>query len=149
MREITNELAPEPFRWTAEGLLAMQEVSLVPTDPVMCWWRASGTNRDSFCMVQATEDFLVHLFEDCNLCAIHAKRVTISTPPTSKLAAALSGLICLSGVQTFACCCWLYVCSSSDLLQTDGAEPCWFCAVPKDLQLSRRIRGPIAGVSSY
>lgn len=28
--------------------------------------------------LQATEDFLVHLLEDCNLCAIHAKRVTIS-----------------------------------------------------------------------
>ena len=27
---------------------------------------------------KATEDFMVHLFEDCNLCAIHAKRVTIS-----------------------------------------------------------------------
>jgi histone H3/H4 len=27
---------------------------------------------------QASEDFIVHLFEDCNLCAIHAKRVTIS-----------------------------------------------------------------------
>ena len=26
VREITNEMAPEPFRWTAEGLLAMQEV---------------------------------------------------------------------------------------------------------------------------
>lgn len=44
-------MAPEPFRWTAEGLLALQE---------------------------ATEDFVVHLLEDCNLCAIHAKRVTIS-----------------------------------------------------------------------
>jgi hypothetical protein len=50
-REITNNVAPEPFRWTAEGLLALQE---------------------------ATEDFIVHLLEDCNLCAIHAKRVTIS-----------------------------------------------------------------------
>lgn len=29
-------------------------------------------------VLQATEDFVVHLFEDCNLCAIHAKRVTIS-----------------------------------------------------------------------
>ena len=29
---------------------------------------------------QATEDFMVHLFEDTNLCAIHAKRVTISKP---------------------------------------------------------------------
>ena len=39
-----------PYRWTAEALLAMQEVA---------------------------EDYIVHLFEDCNLCAIHAKRVTI------------------------------------------------------------------------
>lgn len=70
-REITNNLAPEPFRWTAEALLALQE---------------------------ATEDFLVHLLEDTNLCAIHAKRVTI---------------------------------------------------MPKDLQLARRIRGPIAGVASF
>lgn len=70
-REITNNVAPEPFRWTAEGLLALQE---------------------------ATEDFIVHLLEDCNLCAIHAKRVTI---------------------------------------------------MPKDMQLARRIRGPVAGVSSY
>ncbi|KAF5832580.1 histone H3 variant [Dunaliella salina] len=71
VREISNQVAPEPFRWTAEALLAIQE---------------------------ATEDFMVHLFEDCNLCAIHAKRVTI---------------------------------------------------MPKDLQLARRIRGPVYGVSSY
>ncbi|KAK9841562.1 hypothetical protein WJX74_007955 [Apatococcus lobatus] len=69
-REITNSFAPEPFRWTAEALLAIQE---------------------------AAEDFMVHLLEDCNLCAIHAKRVTI---------------------------------------------------MPKDLQLARRIRGPLAGVAS-
>ena len=33
-----------------------------------------------YCCVsaQSMEDFMVHLFEDCNLCAIHAKRVTIS-----------------------------------------------------------------------
>ncbi|KAF8138414.1 histone-fold-containing protein [Boletus edulis] len=30
-----------------------------------------------FSRVEATEAFLVHLFEDANLCAIHAKRVTI------------------------------------------------------------------------
>jgi hypothetical protein len=29
-------------------------------------------------IMQATEDYMVHLFEDTNLCAIHAKRVTIS-----------------------------------------------------------------------
>ncbi|KAG1657920.1 hypothetical protein FOA52_005821 [Chlamydomonas sp. UWO 241] len=71
VREITNMVAPEPFCWTHEALLAVQE---------------------------ATEDFMVHLFEDCNFCAIHAKRVTI---------------------------------------------------MPKDLQLSRRIRGPLYGVSSW
>lgn len=26
VREISNQVAPEPFRWTAEGLLALQEV---------------------------------------------------------------------------------------------------------------------------
>ncbi|CAG8778964.1 13078_t:CDS:2, partial [Ambispora leptoticha] len=38
------------LRWQSSALLALQE---------------------------ATEAFLVHLFEDANLCAIHAKRVTI------------------------------------------------------------------------
>mgnify|MGYP003320640048 FL=1 len=71
VREISIELCPEPLRYTAESLLALQE---------------------------ATEDFLVHLFDDCNLCAIHAKRVPI---------------------------------------------------MPKDLQLARRIRGPIYGVAAY
>ena len=55
------------------------------------------TNGSTDSVQKATEDFLVHLFEDCNLCAIHAKRVTI---------------------------------------------------MPKDLQLARRIRGPIYGVSA-
>lgn len=71
VREIGNELTREPFRWTAEALWALQE---------------------------AAEDVMVGLFEDCNLCAIHAKRVTI---------------------------------------------------MPKDMQLARRIRGPIAGIASY
>jgi histone H3/H4 len=31
------------------------------------------------------EDFMVKLFEDCNLCAIHAKRVTISACTASAL----------------------------------------------------------------
>lgn len=38
------------FRWQSQAIQALQE---------------------------ASEAFLVHLFEDTNLCAIHAKRVTI------------------------------------------------------------------------
>jgi len=60
---------------------------------------------------------MVHLFEDCNLCAIHAKRVTIS--------ASAARLVVVPLVVT------------SPL------------SVPKDLQLARRIRGPIYGVSAY
>lgn len=71
VREISNQVSPEPFRWTRDALEGLQE---------------------------AVEDFIIQLLEDCNLCAIHAKRVTI---------------------------------------------------MPKDMQLARRIRGPVAGVSSY
>mmetsp|Transcript_3035 Transcript_3035/g.9451 ORF Transcript_3035/g.9451 Transcript_3035/m.9451 type:complete len:142 (+) Transcript_3035:17-442(+) len=54
VREITQTYNSAPAegekRWQAEALLALQE---------------------------ACEAYLVHLFEDSNLCAIHAKRVTI------------------------------------------------------------------------
>ncbi|CAM8915419.1 unnamed protein product [Rhodiola kirilowii] len=50
VREITYQYSPEVSRWTAEALVALQE---------------------------ASEDFLVHLFEDGMLCAIHARRVTL------------------------------------------------------------------------
>ena len=53
----------EPYRWTAEALLALQE---------------------------AAEDVMVGLFEDCNLCAIHAKRVTIM-PKDIQLARRIRG----------------------------------------------------------
>jgi len=59
VREITAEMTTntnyadtENLRWQSSALLALQE---------------------------ATEAYLVHLFEDANLCAIHAKRVTIMT----------------------------------------------------------------------
>lgn len=70
VRHFAGEFCPDAMRFTPEALLAIQD---------------------------ATEDFLVHLLEECNLCAIHGKRVTI---------------------------------------------------MPKDLQLTRRIRGPIYGVAS-
>ncbi|KAI0190097.1 histone H3-like centromeric protein cse-4 [Astrocystis sublimbata] len=52
VREIALSLRPrdEGMRWQSQAILALQE---------------------------AAEAFLVHLFEDTNLCAIHAKRVTI------------------------------------------------------------------------
>ncbi|KAM2280445.1 hypothetical protein ACFX1S_041170 [Malus domestica] len=50
VREITNFVSREPKRWTPDALLAIQE---------------------------AAEDYVIQLFEDSNLCAIHAKRVTL------------------------------------------------------------------------
>ncbi|KAF8812530.1 histone-fold-containing protein [Phlegmacium glaucopus] len=59
VREITAEMTTDTnfkdsadLRWQSSALLALQE---------------------------ATEAYLVHLFEDANLCAFHAKRVTIMT----------------------------------------------------------------------
>ncbi|KAI9704669.1 MAG: centromeric DNA-binding histone H3-like protein cse4 [Bogoriella megaspora] len=52
VREIALNINPhqEVYRWQSQAIQALQE---------------------------AAEAFLVHLFEDTNLCAIHAKRVTI------------------------------------------------------------------------
>ncbi|KAH8598056.1 putative histone H3 protein [Bisporella sp. PMI_857] len=52
VREIALTLRPagEGMRWQSQAIMALQE---------------------------SAEAFLVHLFEDTNLCAIHAKRVTI------------------------------------------------------------------------
>ncbi|KAL8554145.1 hypothetical protein ACS0TY_002388 [Phlomoides rotata] len=50
VREITFTYAPIVQRWQAEALVALQE---------------------------AAEDYLIRLFEDAMLCAIHAKRVTL------------------------------------------------------------------------
>ena len=112
VREISNDLTQNPFRWTAEGVMALQE---------------------------ATEDFLVHLFEDCNLCAIHAKRVTISTR-------------CRAPRRPGARRRALRRRPLGRLLLTKGRRrrPARVApAVPKDLQLARRIRGPVHGVASY
>jgi len=59
VREIANDMTTQMndygdtgLRWQSSAILALQE---------------------------ATEAYLVHLFEDANLCAIHAKRVTLMT----------------------------------------------------------------------
>lgn len=50
VKEITTEMSVESIRWTANAMTALQE---------------------------ASEAFLVGYIEDGNLCAIHAKRVTL------------------------------------------------------------------------
>ena len=69
---------------------------------------------------------MVGLFEDCNLCAIHAKRVTISE--------FLRRLRLRLRLRL------------QSPLTRPSLRP---LLVPKDLQLARRIRGPIYGVASY
>ena len=63
IREITQDLTKKPFRFQATGLLALQESS---------------------------ESYLTTLMEDTNLCAIHAKRVTIM-PKDMQLARRIRG----------------------------------------------------------
>ena len=62
-REITETIKKGGMRFTASALLAVQT---------------------------AAEDYLVHMFEDANLCAIYAKRVTIF-PKDIQLARRLRG----------------------------------------------------------
>lgn len=63
MREVAEPYCVNgPLRWQVQAIMALQEVL-----------RESHHSH----IVQAAEAYLVHLFEDANLCAIHAKRVTI------------------------------------------------------------------------
>jgi len=63
VREVALQLSTEKLRFTSHALAAFQE---------------------------ASEAYLVHLFEDVNLCAIHAKRVTIM-PKDIQLARRIRG----------------------------------------------------------
>ncbi|KZZ87528.1 histone H3 [Ascosphaera apis ARSEF 7405] len=67
VREVAIDMLPtgvgDELRWQSSAILALQE---------------------------ATEAFMVHLFEDTNLCAIHAKRVTIM-PKDIQLARRIRG----------------------------------------------------------
>jgi len=66
VREVADSLVrrSDPLRWQATALEALQT---------------------------ASEAYLVHLFEDANLCAIHAKRVTIM-PRDIQLARRIRGV---------------------------------------------------------
>ena len=48
-------------------------LSLVPTGGDSLRWQSQAIQA----LQESCEAFMVHLFEDTNLCAIHAKRVTI------------------------------------------------------------------------
>uniref|UniRef100_A0A7S4EEK9 Core Histone H2A/H2B/H3 domain-containing protein n=1 Tax=Pseudo-nitzschia australis TaxID=44445 RepID=A0A7S4EEK9_9STRA len=63
VREIQQGLSRRAYSWQASAILALQE---------------------------AAEAHLVGLFEDCNLCAVHAKRVTIM-PKDMQLARRIRG----------------------------------------------------------
>lgn len=63
VREIQQGLSRHSYSWQASAILALQE---------------------------ASEAHLVGLFEDCNLCAIHGKRVTIM-PKDMQLARRIRG----------------------------------------------------------
>merc|ERR1711920_101850 len=52
VKEIGRRISGDTLHFTAEALLAIQE---------------------------ASEDFIVHMLEDSNLCAIHARRITITS----------------------------------------------------------------------
>lgn len=64
VREIQQTLSSETYNWQGSAILALQE---------------------------AAESHLIGLFEDANLCAIHAKRVTIM-PKDMQLARRIRGL---------------------------------------------------------
>ena len=63
VREITREICASDLRYQSSAILALQE---------------------------ASEAYLIGLFEDANMCAIHAKRVTIM-PKDIQLARRLKG----------------------------------------------------------
>ena len=63
VREIQQGLTRKEYNWQGSAILALQE---------------------------ASEAHLVGLFEDCNLCALHAKRVTIM-PKDMQLARRIRG----------------------------------------------------------
>ena len=59
------------------------------------------THFHYFILLQASEAFLVHLFEDAMLCAIHGKRVTVM-PKDVYLAMRLNGGLAMIGGMRLA-----------------------------------------------
>ncbi|KAH7105563.1 histone-fold-containing protein [Auriculariales sp. MPI-PUGE-AT-0066] len=66
-------LAKLPFSRIVREVAESMQTDLVDYSKSGLRWQTSAL----LALQEATEAFLVHLFEDANLCAIHAKRVTI------------------------------------------------------------------------
>ncbi|CAJ0895672.1 5932_t:CDS:2 [Entrophospora sp. SA101] len=61
------------YQRTTNLLLRKLPFSRVPDSQVGFRWQSTAI----LALQEATEAFLIHLFEDANLCAIHAKRITL------------------------------------------------------------------------
>ncbi|KAF9247298.1 histone-fold-containing protein [Melanogaster broomeanus] len=59
------------------GTVALREIRKYQRSTDLLLRRLPFSRVAILALQEATEAFLVHLFEDANLCAIHAKRVTI------------------------------------------------------------------------
>ena len=95
---------------------------------------------------------MVHLLEDCNLCAIHAKRVTISASPRIHCHLHMSPSVSfLPGAPTTPCTCTAGTKPSQ--VQMDPpvnvmlrvAPSCWRCLNPASCM--RSAEGPAAGAA--
>ena len=83
VRELTLHYNNSGLRWQAEALLALQ-VAIARTrtreprhTPVRA--RTAPARHLTWCRntQESAEDYLVRLFEDSNLCAMHSRRVTV------------------------------------------------------------------------
>ena len=88
VREIATEFFEDEdgegvgLRWQSSALLALQEATeacvplSLPYRLLSTWTTPTDSKLRPFARSLARR-YLVHLFEDSNLCALHAKRVTI------------------------------------------------------------------------
>ena len=90
MRETCEDVAPRglQMRWQSQALLCLQEVNCA-------MFQVSNSlveevNTVQLVRFQASEAFLVNMFVDAQLCALHAKRVTLM-PRDIQLAKRLRG----------------------------------------------------------
>ena len=82
VREIAQDFKTD-FRFQSAAIGALQVKVLISLKKILCYLTAT-------LFQEASEAYLVGLFEDTNLCAIHAKRVTIM-PKDIQLARRIRG----------------------------------------------------------